>query len=364
VEYEQRLFQPNELKNDLEEAELDLESSEMNFTEDVIELIDETSEQYLELFEDAYDQIIYQEYVDHLGEALELGEAIAANDPAREADLDQIRIELANAQESLQSAQSSYRLATAEMKQEFQLPQALEIFLEPEISISPVMIPTERAVELARTLTPRLRNLEINMREQEINLENTKAQNAFRLDLNFTYGREMQNEFLRDLFLEPSNSYSASVRAYVPIWDWGQRDYRIAAQEIGLEQNRLQMEQTTTDIESSVTNEVRNVEEFESRALNMQQNRVLAHDSSVASLERYENSAITASELLQSLEREVDTFQNALEAYLGWRDALLGIQRQTYYDFESDQPVLQRFGINTDDVGSDPLLEEEEEEEE
>jgi outer membrane protein TolC len=238
---------------------------------------------------------------------------------------------------------------------------SLEIALEPEISIAPVTIPTDRAISLARTLTPRLRNLEIEMREEEISLENTKAQNAFRLDLNFTYGREMQNEFLADLFREPSNSYSASVRAYVPIWDWGQREYRVAAQEISLEQTRLQMEQTTTDIESSVTNEVRNVEEFEGRALNMQENRVLAHESAVSSLERYESGTITASELLQSLEREVDTSQNALEAYLGWRDALLGIQRQTYYDFESDQPVLERFGIDTTGDGPDPLLEEEEE---
>jgi outer membrane protein TolC len=198
------------------------------------------------------------------------------------------------------------------------------------------------------------------MRENELSLERTRAQNAFRLDLSFTYGREMQNEFLADLFREPSNSYSASVRAYVPIWDWGQRDYRIAAQEISLEQTRLRMEQTTTDIESSVNNEVRNVEEFESRALNMQDNRVLAHDSSVAALDRYENGMITASEMLQSLEREVDTSRNALSAYLGWRRALLRIQEQTYYDFESDLPVLQRFGISTSGNDTDPLLEEEE----
>jgi hypothetical protein len=37
-----------------------------------------------------------------------------------------MRIELANAREDLQASRSSYRLATAEMKQEFQLPQSLE----------------------------------------------------------------------------------------------------------------------------------------------------------------------------------------------------------------------------------------------
>jgi outer membrane protein TolC len=105
------------------------------------------------------------------------------------------------------------------------------------------------------------------------------------------------------------------------------------------------MEQTATDIESSVSNEVRNVEEFETRALNMQNNRILAHESSVTALERYEDGAITASDLLQSLEREVDTAENSLDAYLGWRQALLRLQQLTYYDFERDLPLLERFGI-------------------
>lgn len=350
VAYEHRLFQPNELRNNLEEAELDLESSELDYTEDVIQLIDNVSDRYFDLFEDASDDRIYQEYVGHLQAALEAADTLAGEDEQRAIDLDQIRVELANAQEELQSARASFRLATADMKQDFRIPQDATVVLEPGISVTPLTVPADMAVEMARTLTPRLRQLEINHREGEINLDNVAGQQSFRVDVELTYGREMQNSYLDDLFREPSNSYSASVSAYVPIWDWGRRGYRIAAQQINLEQVRLRMEQTETDIASSVNNEIRNVEEYQMRATAMQDNLTLAHDTSETSIDRYETGVITASDLIQSLEREVTTAQNFLDAFLGWRRALLRLQRLTYYDFETNQPVLDRFGIDVPDA--------------
>jgi hypothetical protein len=48
---------------------------------------------------------------------------------------------------------------------------------------------------------------------------------------------------------------------------------------------------------------------------------------------------------LQSLRRELDTAENFLEAYTGWRGALQRLQRLTFWDFESDVPVVDRYGI-------------------
>ncbi len=345
VAYEHRLFQPNQLKNNLEEAELDLENAELEFQDDVVSLIDDVSGEYFDLFEDAYTDLLYQEYVEHLQAGLAVGETLAESDPARGIELDQIRIELANVQEQLQSVRSSFRLSAAQIKQEFQIPQANTITVDPVAMISPVVVPLGQAIELARSLTPTLRQLDIQFREREINLEETRGRDAFRVDVELTYGREMQNPILSDLFREPTNSYSASVRAYVPIWDWGQRENRIAASQVQLEQTRIRMEQVETDIETNVANEVRNVEEFESRALAMQDNRTLAHQAALNAIGQYENGLITASDLLQSLERELDTAENFLDVYLDWRQALLRLQELTYYDFESGQPVLERFGI-------------------
>ena len=48
-----------------------------------------------------------------------------------------------------------------------------------------------------------------------------------------------------------------------------------------------------------------------------------------------------------TLDRTVDLAlsSNFLDACLGWRRALLRIQQLTFYDFELDMPLLQRFGV-------------------
>jgi outer membrane protein TolC len=107
----------------------------------------------------------------------------------------------------------------------------------------------------------------------------------------------------------------------------------------------LQREQAEIQIVSNVRNEVLNVQELQTRALTMQNNLALASDISEESLELYAQGAIAVVDLLQSLRREQDTHENLLDAFLGWRRSLQRLQQQTYYDFEFDMPVLQRYGV-------------------
>jgi hypothetical protein len=77
----------------------------------------------------------------------------------------------------------------------------------------------------------------------------------------------------------------------------------------------------------------------------MEQNLGLASSISEQSLTLYAQGTITALDLLQSLRRELDTAENFLDAYLGWREALQRLQQLTYWDFEVDAPVIDRYGI-------------------
>jgi outer membrane protein TolC len=156
----------------------------------------------------------------------------------------------------------------------------------------------------------------------------------------------MQDDVFGDIWGKPENSYTVDVEGSIPLWDWGQRDKRIQAEELGLEQSRLRIEETTADITADILNEVRNVEEYEDRAFNMQANLGLSSEISQRSLSQYEQGEISALDLLQSLRREVDTAENFLDVYLGWRQALQRLQEITYYDWERDALLLDRFGIS------------------
>ncbi len=129
VRYTQPLFQPNNLKNNLEEAELDLEDAELNFQDDVVGLVDDLSDDYFELFDDAYHRVINTDHVTNLEAAMAIAREAALSDSTRTIEEDQLRVELANAGEQLQRAQSEFRLGAARIKQRLQIPESDSIAL-------------------------------------------------------------------------------------------------------------------------------------------------------------------------------------------------------------------------------------------
>jgi outer membrane protein TolC len=345
IRYTQPLFQPNGLKNDLEQAELNLEGTQLEFYGDVIDIVDNVSEDYFDLFEAHYRRTINQALVGNLERALALARELARQDSTRAVDVDQIQVDLANARERLQSSESSIRLESASVKRSLGLSDADSIALDPVFFLDPVAIDMDEAVRLAMDLTPRMRQLDISLRNSEINLEETKSRGGFRMDLSLSYGRERRDDAFDKLWVDPDNSYTVNVEAYVPLWDWGERDARIAASRIRIDQTRLRIEEAELQIVSSVRNEVLNVRDREDRTMAMRENLDLAGDVSETSFQRYAAASITATDLMLSLRREADTAENFLQAYLGWRDSLRQLQQLTYWDFERQMPVLERFGV-------------------
>ena len=345
VEYTQPLFQPNELKNDIEEAELELEGAELGFYEDVVEIVDDVSGDFFQLFEEAYAERIGLQLVSNLEAAATAAESLARQDSSRAIELGQIRVELANAREQLQQARSQFRLEATRLKTTLNIPDADSITLSPDINIAPIPVEAEEAVQLAFELTPRMRQLGISHREDELELEQTKGRGGIQIDLSVSYGREMQDPVFEHMWSRPSNTYTLGVDGEIPIWDWGERDARIEASRIGLRRTELDIEEAEVDIRASVQNAIRNVNEYQSRASAMQENLSLAGTLSAESLDRFDRAEISALELLQSFRREVDTAQNLLDAYLGWRRALTDLQQLTFFDFQHGVPVLERFGI-------------------
>jgi len=353
IAYEQPLFQPNGLKNDLEEARLDLERAQLDFQDDVVELIDDVAGEYFELFESAYQARIREANLARLEKAMAAATTVIGSDSTRAIEADQIRVETANARERLQQVRSSFRLRAASAKQQLRLAPTDSLVLNPVAEVTPVLIDVDEAIRFGMELTPRFRQLDIRLREDEIRLANTKGRNSFRMDLELSYGREMQvqDRAFSNLWESPSNSYTLGVNAFLPIWDWGERRAEIAAAEVGIRSARLSIEEARSEIVSNVRNEVRNVEEYQNRVLTMQENLNLAGNVSETSLNAYRAGSISAVDLLRSFQRESETAENLLEAYLGWREALLSLQELTFFDYERRVPIVERFGIR----GGTPL---------
>lgn len=346
VRYRQPLFQPNALKNSLERAELALQNSELSFQGDAISIIQSITREYNQLFQAAFDIQIAEQMVGNLRQALAAAEVRAAADPGRAIEVSQVQVALSNAESEVQEARSDFRIRSSAIKPSLGLQPSDSISINVgELVLTPVPVDISTAIELGITLRPQLRQLEIQRRQNEISLSTVKGRDSFRLNVELTYGREMQDPSFDGLMSDPKNSYTLGVSGTLPIWDWGARRARIEAQEITLMRTDLSIEETREQIEIDIRNTVENLVEYQRRAESMERNLVLARQVSTSSLDQYVSGAITVLDLLQSYEREDDTARNFLTAYMGYRNALLSLQRMTYYDFETRMPVLERYGV-------------------
>ncbi len=353
VKFEQPIFRPNRLKNNIEEGELNLQRNELEYLDNQVDLIRDIGYDYYNLFRMSYYNVLNANHIANLEKTSEIARNFAAKDTTRAIETIQVQVELANVKERLLSNQSNLRLGLARMRQRLRLNPADSLVINPVADVQPIVVDLGKAVEYATTLRPRLQMLSIDRRRNQINLQNTKGNNSFHVNLEMTYGLEKQDEIYQELWKdEYDNSYSVSVNAYIPIWDWGQRNAQVKAQEISLKKTELYMEEARNGIESEVTNGVETLNEFQRRALTMKQNLDVAVELTDMSLEQYRENRITLQDLLQVISRQRDTESNFIEAFLGYRRALLSLMEDTFYDFEKQVPLLERFQPREKDANS------------
>lgn len=345
VAYDQPLFQPNRMKNDLEEAELNLEKAELRYKSDVIAAIDDLATDYFDLVSDAFRRDRANEFARDLTLAMAAVREVVANAPTRAGDLDLLQVELANAREAENQSASNLRTREQTIKQRLQLPANAPVTVRSALDVVPVKVDVTEAIRLASTLTPRMRQLTIATRENEIRLAETKGTNAFRMNLEATYGREVQDPRFQNLWSEPSNSYTVEVNATVPIWDWGERKHRIQAQQYSLDRANLSEEQTLSEIETEVRNLVASLDDFGRRSRTMLDTLKLAHELTETTVSRYRSGDVGLSDLMQALSRESTTASNLLNAFQGYQRTLRRLKEVTFFDFEAGMPLVERFNI-------------------
>lgn len=118
-------------------------------------------------------------------------------------------------------------------------------------------------------------------------MENVKGENGINVNLDLTYGIEKQDDDYRYLWQESDNSYSVTLNAYIPLWDWGQRKARIEAARINLKRTDLYIKETKERIRTEIINIISNLEEYQRRVQNMQKNIQIAKNITLQSKEQY-----------------------------------------------------------------------------
>jgi outer membrane protein TolC len=348
LKFEQPLFLPNELKNDLEEAELDLQDIKLSYLANRINIIEDISDDYFDVFELMYERKIFQNQLLLLQESLDRCQAIVTADSSRKIEMTQIELEISNIEESLLANQSRVRNELANLRQRLRLSQSDSLYVIPVLNIVPINVPFDEAIAMAIKNTPRLQQLKIGRRQSEIDVENEKGRNAFHMTFEATYGLEKKNHQFSHLWDQFDNSNSLTLNAYIPVWDGGKRKNRIQAEQLDVERRDLFIEEEREDIINDVTNYYTNLNEYYQRALNMQNSVKLSTQIAAESIKQYERNEINLQALTQIINRHAETEEKFLNVYSGYRRSLLDLSLQTLYNFETNRSLMDEFELAYD----------------
>ena len=345
MRYVQPFFLPNELKNDLEEAQLNLKDVQLDYVEERVEIIEDISDDYYDAFELDYTRTIYQRQMALLKKIHDVTERSSQTGDNRKA-LIQVQLEMANVRENILETQSQLRMALADMKQRLRLNPDDSLYITPEIQLDPISVDLDEAIHYGFTLNPRLQRMQISRRKAEIDLENVKGWDAFHMELEMTYGLEKNDQELHTIWNQYDNSNSITLNAYLPIWDWGARKYRIEAERRDLQRRELDMEERQDDLKKDIVTARTNLKEYLERCLNMQESLKLADEFSEISIQEYEKGEISLNDLLQIVTRNQETESKLLESYLGYKRSIVELMVSTYYDFENGESLLDALSGN------------------
>lgn len=346
IKFEQPFFQPNHLKNAIDGAKLDLEENELRYLADIVGIIESTSDDFYDVFRYSYRHKINTNRLNNLRNAEKIVDKITKQDQTRSFEKDLIQVELVNMQEKMYQNLSDLKLKALRFKRRLGLNGNDSLMVPIKINVLPIEVGLEKALDFGFKLHPKLKLLKNRRQQNEINLSNTEGLNSFRVDLEMTYGIEKQDESYASLWQENENSYSVSVNAHIPLWDWGQRKARIEASKISIKRTDLYIEEVEDNILSEIKNAVINLEEYQKRAMKTNQNVEMAKEITRNNIELYKDNFISLQDLFQTIIRQADAEKNFLRAYLGYRRSLLDLMFLTHYDFEDEINIFDKYASN------------------
>jgi outer membrane protein len=148
------------------------------------------------------------------------------------------------------------------------------------------------------------------------------------------------NEDLGQIFDSPTRSPSANLSFSIPIFDWGERKARIAAQEATIKSQELNLSEEKKQIIIGIRQVYRNLQNQLNQIDIAVQNETNAQLTYEINLERYENGDLTGMDLNLYQTQLSEKKLTLVQSLINYKIELLNLKIQSLYDFEKGEPIL------------------------
>ncbi|MBV5342711.1 TolC family protein, partial [bacterium] len=225
------------------------------------------------------------------------------------------------------------------------------ISLSSELKYEIVIVDPKKAVEMALENRLEIREQDIQIEINKMNVKKQKAEGMIKADLTAYYEkigvnstdvttnfRDAVSSSFDDFKRRPQN-YGIGINVTVPILDWGVNKALVNAAKSRLLKNEIQKEELQRSIESEVRNLVADLNSSLKRLQLLEKNVVIAEKSFEITRQRFSDGDIDSQALALERNRLNNAYNSHLSAYIKYQLMLSDITRKTFYDFKTNEVI-------------------------
>jgi outer membrane protein TolC len=343
VSYSQPLLTYNQLKMNLRQQQLTLETGELTYAMQALAVEASIASDYYGLYQDQMTFQIAQETYQSAKQSYDITEVGVETGKQAKADLYQASVTLTQSESDMKNKEITWQNAQEALKQRLGIALDTALCLVVDTAASIVTIDLQKAVTHALRERMELRQEAIAVENARYALIQAKSGGALSGNLNVSYGLVGAGQTLNNLFLNPAKNLGASLSIQVPIWDFGANRAQVKAAGIGLKQDELLLDNEKTTIIVAVRKEYRSVQNLQEQielARRTLQFAALTYD---VNFEKYKHGGLSAMDLNQYQIQLSQAKSGVVTALVNYRTELLNMKVQSLWDFRKNEPAVPEF---------------------
>jgi outer membrane protein TolC len=341
----------NAIKTTLKSAQLAYEQSNKSLKREELNLVYEVSNAYYNLLSLQKRTEIAQLDLDRQTEAYDISKNKYEAGLIREVDALQMEVDLADAQSNHDMALLAQSSSVNSFKELLGIQLNDEITLSSNLDYKVIIVDPERAVQLALEHRLEIREREIQIELQKLDIKRQKANGMVRGNINAYFEKvgvttpnpstgivNSINDSYSNFMNRPLN-YGVGFTITIPILDWGENRSLVRAAEARLKEYTLTNTQVERNIETDVRNLAASVNSNLKRLQLLEKNVAVAEKSFAITLQRFSDGDIDSQALALERNRLNTAYISHLGSYISYQLTLADLMRRTFYDFRNDVQV-------------------------
>ncbi|MEA1876572.1 MAG: TolC family protein [Bacteroidota bacterium] len=345
-------FGHNNIKLFYKQAKLNYEMTLKQLKRDELDLVYITSQAFYGVLSAQEAMEIARRNLERQQEAFTIARNKYKAGLIREVEALQMEVDLSAAANQYENARTDNMAQFRLFKEQLGLNMSDSVVVQNEMEYKPIFVNVDKAVGLAMANRLELRENEIRIELQEMEVRRRKAAGRISGDILLNYnfigvGKNSRAIPIATTFdntwqnlTDRPGSFGVGLTARIPILDWGENRARVNYAKSGLEQNKLQLIGTRMSIEREIRTLVDRLHNSLRGLELLEKSVIIAEKSFDISRQRYANGEIDSQFMALERDRLNQAYTTKLNSYINYKLSLSDLMRKTFFDFEANKPVV------------------------